>query len=66
MGDLVLVCKCISFFHDFSYCELLCLVVPFQTYIWKKTKLGIANWTIEGKKTMFYIIVFIAKRMAGK
>ena len=31
-------------------------------------KLGITNWRIEGKKkkTIFYIIVFIVKKMAGK
>ena len=31
-----------------------------------ETKLGIAKWPIEGKKTIFYIIVFIVKKMAGK
>ena len=29
-------------------------------------KLGIANWTTEGKKTIFYIMVFIVKKMASK
>ena len=31
-----------------------------------ETKLGIAKWPTEGKKTIFYIIVFIVKKMAGK
>ena len=50
LGGLVLVFKCKSFLAVFSYCELLCLLVPFQTYTWQKKKLGIANWTIEGKR----------------
>ena len=65
MGGLVLVCKCISFLDDFLIVNC-CLLVPLETHIWKKTKLGITNWPIEGKKTMFYIIVFIAKIMADK
>ena len=29
-------------------------------------QLEIANWLIEGKKKIFYIILFIVKKMAGK
>ena len=29
-------------------------------------KLGIANWPTEGKKAIFYIMVFIVKKMASK
>ena len=47
MSGLVSVCKCISFLEVISCFELPCLLVQLQTYIWKKTKLGIANWPIE-------------------
>ena len=36
MGGLVLTCKCVNFLYVFSYCELLCWLVPLQTYIWQK------------------------------
>ena len=64
-GGFVLMFKCISFIEDFSYCELLCLLLPLKTYIWQE-KTGITNWPTESKKkTMFYIIMFIVKKMAG-
>ena len=37
MGGPVLMFKCISFLDVFTYCELLLLLVPLQTYIsWNK------------------------------
>ena len=58
--------------YKFSWCFFLLWTAQFaptiaNIYLAEK-KLGIANWSIEGKKNpaIFYIIVFIVKIMAGR
>ena len=54
--------KCKSFLAVFSYCELLCLLVPFQTYTWQKKNWALLIELLKEKETISYIIVFIVKR----
>ena len=62
MRGFILMCKCIRFFKFF----LSSFVGTIANIYLAEKKLGIANWTLDGKKTIFQIIAFIVKRMTGK
>ena len=59
MGGLALMCKFISFFLLWT-----ALFVGTNSNIYLAKKMGIANWPIKAKKKIFYIIVFIVKKMS--
>ena len=56
MGGIALMCKGISFLEVFSCCELLCLMVPLQTYIWQKKNRALLINLLTVKKQYFTLL----------